>query len=259
MKLLIFAGTFEGRALCEYCSDAGVPAAACTATQYGADCLAGLPGITVYAGRQNAGEMLAFIKNGAFDTVVDATHPYANEVTDNIITACEAAGAEYVRLLREALSYDHFVTVPDTATAVAYLASVHGNVLVTTGSKELHVYCDLPHYKERLFVRVLPSGAIVNRCHELGFDEKHIIAMQGPFSHQLNMALLRQFDCQWLVTKNTGKTGGLDEKISAAEASGASVVMIDRPLHETGLSFKAVLQKLNITVPDDAEKARRAS
>lgn len=258
MKLLIFAGTFEGRALCERLAGAGVAATVCTATQYGADCLAHLPGITVYSGRLNAVEIMELIRNGGFDTVVDATHPYAREVTENITVACNAVGTEYVRLLREAGRYDDLVTVPDTAAAAAYLGGVSGNVLVTTGSKELHLYCNLPNYRERLFVRVLPSVAVVNRCHELGFDEKHIIAMQGPFSHELNVALLRQYNCQWLVTKNTGKTGGLDAKISAAEACGASVVMIDRPLQETGLSLEDVLRRLGVPVTNDAQNGREA-
>lgn len=247
MKLLVFAGTLEGRLLCERLNAAGVGATACTATAYGADCLKHLANITVYGQRLDADDMISFIGQHGFDTVVDATHPYARAVTENINAACGAAGATYIRLLREAGEYAGLITMPDIAAAVAYLAQTRDNVLVTTGSKELHQYCSLPDYQERLFVRVLPAVEVMARCHELGFDAKHIIAMQGPFSHELNVALLRQYECKWLVTKNTGGPGGLEAKISAAEAVGAGVVMIDRPVAETGLSLNEVLKVLGLS------------
>ncbi|MDL2329981.1 precorrin-6A reductase [Desulfosarcina sp. OttesenSCG-928-A07] len=246
MNLLIFAGTHEGRLLCEKLADAGLPAVACTATAYGAECLSHLTGIRVVAGRKNASEMTAFIQDGRFDTVVDATHPYAREATENISAACAATGVRYIRLSRAPGHFEHTMTVPNTQAAAAYLAGVEGKALVTTGSKELHVYCGIPNYQKRLYVRVLPATEGVARCHELGFDEKHIIALHGPFSHELNAALLRQFDCRFLVTKNTGKNGGLNEKISAAESLGVKVILINRPLKEEGLSLDEVMDQLAI-------------
>ena len=244
MKLLVFAGTVEARLLCERLSAMNIKAMVCTATTYGADCLKHLHGLTVYGARQNYNEMAAFIKQNAFSLVVDATHPYACEATENIRMACDDTNVRYIRLLRETGTYDNITTVADIKVAVNYLAKTFGNILVTTGSKELGCYCELPDYRTRLFVRVLPVPEVIAYCHELGFDAKHIIAMQGPFLYELNLALFRQFNCSWLVTKNTGKAGGLDAKILAARAAGTDIVLIDRPIQEEGLSLDEVLQTI---------------
>lgn len=73
-------------------------------------------------------------------------------------------------------------------------------------------------------------------CKGYGFEGKHLIGMQGPFSMELNAAMLRQFDCKYLVTKDTGKAGGFQEKIDAALSCGTVPVIIGRPLKEEGLS-----------------------
>ena len=72
----------------------------------------------------------------------------------------------------------------------------------------------------------------------LGFEGKNLIAMQGPFSKELNAAMLRQYDCRYLVTKDSGKAGGFEEKIQAATECGAIPVIIGRPVQEKGISVK---------------------
>ena len=62
--------------------------------------------------------------------------------------------------------------------------------------------------------------------------------MQGPFSKELNQAMLEQYQCKYLVTKDSGKAGGFLEKIQAAEALGRDGSDIGRPLAEEGLSLK---------------------
>ena len=75
-------------------------------------------------------------------------------------------------------------------------------------------------------------------CAELGFEGKHLIGMQGPFSRELNAAMLRQYDCKYLVTKDTGRAGGFQDKIDAALECDAVPVIIGRPLKEEGMSVK---------------------
>ena len=246
-KLLIFGGTFEGRTLCERLSAAGMPADVCTATAYGSERLTPLAHITVHSRRLDAGEMLHFIRKGGFVRVIDATHPYAREVTENIREACGIAEVEYIRLLREEKMYPTLRTVESVAAAVEFLAGQEGRVLVTTGSRNLAAYCRLPDWSKRLFIRVLPSPEVMAHCYDLGFTGDHIIAMQGPFSQELNAALLRQFDCAWLVTKNTGIAGGMEEKIAAAQETGAKVLIVDRPMKEAGLSLVEVLNLLGLS------------
>lgn len=246
-KLLIFGGTSEGRVLCEALSRQGREGVVCTATPYGGGMVDGLPGITVRSERLNSEKMEAFIQAGTFDRVVDATHPYAQEVTLNIRAACERAGVQYIRVLREKLADAAGIRLlPDIRAAVDYLNGTSGRVLLTTGSKELEPFCALHEYHNRLFARVLPDAEVIRHCNRLGFSGAQIIAMQGPFSHDLNLAMLRQLDCRYLVTKNTGSAGGLENKVSAALEAEVEIVMIARPLEENGQTLAEALELLGV-------------
>ena len=140
-KLCVFAGTTEGRELVELLAGQPVTVAACVATEYGEALLEDREGLSVHAGRLTEAEMEAFFQQERFDLVVDATHPYASEVTENIARACGAAGTEYLRLLRRSDKIpEDAVYVPDIAEAVAHLRQTQGNILLTTGSKELAKY-----------------------------------------------------------------------------------------------------------------------
>ncbi len=240
-KILVFAGTYEARVLCEQLDKKKINATCCVATEYGLDMLLKLNSLKVLCNRLTQDEMVEVIKKEDFDVVIDATHPYAAIATENIKNACEVTNRDYMRLLREEGSYDGVVLVADTLHAIEYLKNTKGNVLLTTGSKELFLYCKLPDFQQRLFARVLPNSEVLSSCEKLGFKGKNIIAMQGPFSKKLNTAMLEQFDCRYLVTKNTGDAGGLAAKISAANQTGTKVIMIGRPLQETGYSLKEVL------------------
>ena len=94
-----------------------------------------------------------------------------------------------------------------------------GNILIATGSKELHLYTAIEDYRERCFARVLSTGPSVAESVRLGFEGSHLIAMQGPFSTEMNLALLRQTEAAYFVTKETGRAGGFHEKLEAAVGS----------------------------------------
>ena len=126
--------------------------------------------------------------------------------------------------------------MPDTQAAIEFLEGTEGNILLTTGSKELGKYTALSDAGERIYARVLSLPSVMETCKGYGFEGKHLIGMQGPFSMELNAAMLRQFDCKYLVTKDTGKAGGFQEKIDAALSCGTVPVIIGRPLKEEGLS-----------------------
>ena len=232
MKLVIFSGTSEGHALCRFVSACGGNADVYVATDYGAAVMEPMRGITVHEGRLDADTMEAVLD--ADTLLVDATHPYAARVSDNLRAACAQTGAEYVRLLRPALDSEGVITVPDTAAAVRWLNVHPGRALLTTGSKELEAFTAVEGWRERLVARVLPSASVLEQCASLGFAGAQIVAMQGPFSHEMNAALLRQTGAGILVTKDTGKAGGFAEKLSAAREVGATVLVIARPRAEEG-------------------------
>ena len=112
--------------------------------------------------------------------------------------------------------------------------------------QDLATYSRKEALKDRLFVRVLPGLESLSLCEKNGICGKQIIAMQGPFSLEMNRALIRQFDIKYLVTKESGRTGGFLEKIKAAEAEGITACVIGNPEKQnSGDSFAQVCRKIS--------------
>ncbi len=246
--VIIFAGTTEGRTISEYLASCKVPVTACVATEYGETLLTENEYLKVHAGRMDQEEIAAFICEKGAELVIDATHPYAAVVSENVVAACEREQVDYVRLIRgsSAESVDQAVLVGSVDEAVEYLKKTEGNILATTGSKELFKYTQIPGFEKRVFARVLSTGEVAAACEKLGFVGKNLICMQGPFSEELNIAMLHQFDCKYLVTKETGKAGGFEEKLHAAKAAGATLVLVGRPPEQKGYSYDEVLEMMRI-------------
>lgn len=245
--VLIFAGTYEGRKLSEYLSKVGISVHACLATEYGGSLIPEWDNLTVTSKRLDADEMKEVICQNGNPLVIDATHPYAAIVTKNIKSACDDLNVEYIRMVRDSEKSEDYKCgfFPDIDEAVSFLKETKGNILVATGSKELKKYTSIEDYKKRVYARVLSTRESVEDCINIGFEGKNLICMQGPFSEELNYALLKQVDAKYLVTKESGSVGGFIEKLQAAKRAGAHLIVIGRPFEEEGLKFSQVLDKLN--------------
>lgn len=261
-EILIFGGTTEGREIAEFCSQHEIPAFVSVFSGYGADMMEtdewspDTDGTTVriLVGPMKREEIGQFLKEKEIRLVIDATHPYAKNVSDNIRSAVAETSAELVRVLRDAEKAGEsderdekyrrgniFVETPEEAAA--YLTGTEGNILLTTGSRALSVFAAIPGSSERLYARVLPSEEGIRTCQENGLRGRHIIAMQGPFTVEMNKALLNQTGAEYLVTKESGKNGGYREKLEAAAACGVQAVIIGRP-KETGIGLTQCLELL---------------
>lgn len=244
-KICIFAGTRDGRELAELLGARGLDVTACCATEYGEELLEGSGTLKVRAGRMDEEEMEAFFKEESFGLVIDATHPYAQIVTQNIRSASKAAETEYLRLLRaEGEVPVEAVYLEDTAAAVKYLAETEGQILLTTGSKELATYAAIPEFSERVWARVLPLKSSLEQAEAAGLPPARIIGMQGPFTEEMNEAMIRMTGAKYLVSKMSGKIGGFGEKMEAAKACGITAVVIGRPPEEEGLSFSEMTEEV---------------
>lgn len=247
--ILIFAGTTEGRRLAEAICEKNDPTAVtvCTATEYGKTCVnESVKGknLEVLAGRMDVREMADLMREKQSAIVIDATHPFARDVTKNIKAAAEEVGTGYLRLLREKSENGEDVILADSLEeAVLYLKGTKGKILITTGSKELEQYTTIPDYRERCYARVLSTEESVVKAIRLGFEGKHLLAMQGPFSKEMNLAVLRQTGASYFVTKESGTEGGYREKLEAANEAGATLVVVRRP-EETGYSQAEILSCL---------------
>lgn len=244
-KICIFGGTTEGRKLAEFLSGQPCDVMVCVATDYGQTLLPEGEHVSVSAKRLPVGEIVSLLTEHRFDLVIDATHPYAQSITKSIARACRETGTPRWRLLRGASGVSPEHTYMETVSdAAAFLSETEGNILLTTGSKELAGFSQLPGFSERVWARVLPLQSSLDACAQAGLPASHIFAMQGPFSEAMNAAMLRTIGAQYLVTKDGGAPGGFEEKESAAKSAGARLVVIGRPPEEEGLSLSKTISAL---------------
>lgn len=250
--ILIFSGTTEGNKIAERLRDAPVKMYISVATEYGKVCAGSYPNAEILTGRKNQKEIEHLIREKQISLVIDATHPYARIVTENVKAACEACDTEYLRCLREKdateeemlTDAEKVVIVENVKDAVHFLKDTEGKILITTGSKELQEYTEIPDYRNRCYARVLSTEQVVSESCALGFEGKHLIAMQGPFSKEMNVATLHQIEARYFVTKESGKAGGFPEKLDAAEEAGAILVVVGRP-QEEGMEIAEVMKYLD--------------
>ena len=236
--VLVFGGTVEGRTLVEWLDRHGVPVVACSATEYGGSLLPTDANVTSLVERLDAQGMAELMRSRDFCCVIDATHPYAAVVSQNVLSAAQECGLERMRIVREFGQVEGAIEVATVSEAAALVASCEGNVLLTTGSKDLKTFVEAaPDFAERVYPRILPVRESIDNALALGVPAGHIIAMQGPFSQALNEALIHELDIRMMVTKASGASGGFDDKVKAAHASGIQLVVIGRPVDEQGVTL----------------------
>ena len=238
MNILIFGGTTEGRLLAERLT-AHHAVTVSVATALGAEELRRLP-CEISVGRLDQAQMAALAER--FDLVIDATHPYAQEATKNISAASQAVSVPFRRVLRGESEAAACIRADNCAGAADYLMDRPGNILIATGSKELRAYGGLD--PERLYPRVLPTHEALSACEALHIPHRNILALQGPFSLEMNVAMLRQYAIRYLVTKDGGVPGGFPEKLEAAQTAGAELILVGRPADEFGVSMEQLLAEL---------------
>lgn len=249
-RILIFSGTTEGRELSDILSGAGISHGVCVVSEYGVSMGYDESFATVHRGAMDADDMSRFISGekgdgSAYNVVVDATHPFAHLAGENIRAAASSCNAMYLRLSRY-LGYDgQGVRIfEDAASCARALSDTRGNILLTTGSKDLGVFCEEDSLKERLYVRVIPRLESLRICEEHGVLSSHIVAMHGPFSKSMNEEIIRQYDIAVVVSKQSGREGGFYEKAEAAQNCGADFFVIGAPPDE-GEDMAGICEKLS--------------
>ena len=247
--IFVLAGTQDGRELAGYLLNRGERVLASVVSEYGERLLA------QYAAYVQQGELsindrpldeaglIECLATHSAVALVDASHPYAENASRNAMAACRALKLPYIRYERAAVPTDcRNIHPAKNYEDAARIASEHletGSVFLTTGSRNLKAFVQSPHLAgKRIVARVLPTAKVLEECAALGFSPRDIIAMQGPFSQELNEAMFRQYQADVIVTKNSGRIGGADTKLAAAKALELPVVLIQRP----GLDYPSVAQ-----------------
>lgn len=246
----IIGGTKDSRDFLEKIVKSTTDIIVTTATEYGGKLLENLP-VKTLCKKLTYSMMLDFVKENSINKIVDLSHPYAIEVSQNAIDVSKELEIEYFRFEREEISFlpQKYIEFDNIESLVKYLEGVEGNILVTLGSNNIPHFSKLKNL-ENFYFRILPKWDMVKKCEDVGVLPKNIIAMQGPFSKNMNKAMIEQYDIKYLVTKQAGDTGGEREKIEAADEMGIDVVFLTRPkveypscYNDIDKLFKRVIEK----------------
>lgn len=223
----LIGGTSNAIELTHRIADKGLPLLVTVTTGYG-ESLFRCEGVEVRMGALTPDDMEALICEKAVSLIVDASHPFAYVVSENAMAVARECGITYLRFERETNEVSaNAVYVDSYADACQYLMDKPGNVLLTTGSKNLTDFAPLG--VDRLYPRVLPVPAGLEACSKAGIAPSHILAAIGPFSTEFNVATIHQYQISYLVTKDSGNEGGFPEKLEAAEQACITAVVIRRP------------------------------
>ncbi len=230
-KVHVFGGTSDAVAICQMLQQQGILYSLSVATDTGEEMAAGLNG-SVYIGRMDVAKMKAFFDKRQPDLIIDATHPYACEVSLNVQQAVQDTRLPLIRYERatqiDSVENSLLIKVPDIETACVEVKKLGERVLLTTGSKDLAAYKKLLPEK-KLIARVLPTIEAIEQCMAQGLGIGQIIALKGPFTQQMNKAMYQFYEPNVVITKESGKEGGYIEKIMPCLELGIACVVLCRP------------------------------
>ncbi|TNJ41295.1 cobalt-precorrin-6A reductase [Phaeobacter sp. B1627] len=168
--------------------------------------------------------LVAYLRREAITHVVDATHPFAAQMSANAVAACEEAGVKLLGYERPewiARPGDRWIRVADMAAAVAALPEAGARVFLAIGKQHLSAFSTRPgnHYLLRLVDAPVAPLPLADSC---------VVVARGPFDAAGDEELMRSHAITHVVAKNAGGSGA-QAKLVAARALGLPVVMMDRP------------------------------
>ena len=233
--ILVIAGTADSRAFIEEKLKEGNTILASVATDLGREMLNPYP-LDVHVGRLDLEGFSNLIREKQVKKVADASHPFAEIVSRTVREACRITGIPYQRVERTVIDYDYdrIHVVPDVREAVSCLNDMEGPVLLTTGvNTAAQYYAGVSEASERLYIRVLDTPASYEGCRNAGFPDEHVFGEMPPYSVEDNLRLIKKTGARVMVSKDSGKTGGVDIKVEACKASGIPMILIQTPGQQT--------------------------
>lgn len=234
-RLWLIGGTQESAHLAAAIAHAALPCTISVTTESARALYPTAPDLRVWVGRLTAGSLGEFLRLEQIVAVLDASHPYAVEISQIAIAAAHERQIPYLRYERPAIDtqqnappviqLDSF----DTLLTGDYLHS--SRVLLTVGYRPLQLFRPRQD-RATLFARILPSAIALEAASKAGFTPDRIICLRPPVSADLERALWRQWEISLVVTKASGTAGGEDVKRTVAAELGIPLIVINRPAVE---------------------------
>ncbi len=224
----VIGGTKDSRNFLEKYVDYEKNIIVSTATEYGGKLLENLD-VKISSEKMDKTAMLDFVKKNKIKKIIDTSHPYAFEVSKNAMEVAEESDIIYYRFERETVDllpkkYSKFETMEEL---LKYVESLNGNILVTLGSNNVPLFKNIKNLAN-IYFRILPKWDMVKRCEDNNILPKNIIAMQGPFTEAMNIAMIEQLNIKYLITKKAGDTGGEREKVFACDKTDVEIIYLEK-------------------------------
>ncbi|MBD3897588.1 cobalt-precorrin-6A reductase [Halomonas sp. ML-15] len=254
MKVLILGGTTEASALASALGERGIPALFSYAGRVATPKPQPLP--TRVGGFGGVTGLAAFLGEERITHLVDATHPFAEQMSRHAVAAAQQTGIRCQALTRPPWlpeAGDRWQQVASVEAAVAALAGPAERILLAIGRQQLAAFASQPQHHYLLRLVDAPEVAPPLPRHRVILD-------RGPFTLDGDLALLQEHGIQRLVCKNAGGAGAI-AKLTAARQLGLPVVMIERPAlpqRQEAHTVEEVLAWLtHDSAPDSAPRAER--
>lgn len=234
-RLWLIGGTQESTHLAVALADANFPCTVTVTTEAARMLYPPLPTLQVWVGRLCSTQIDSFLQEQGIVAILDASHPYAVEISKLAIAEAIKLQIPYLRYERPSSELPHLASSRSPAIELDCLdALLAGNylqgqrVLLTLGYRSLPLFLSWQD-KCTLFARLLPSITALEAAYSAGFTPNRIIALRPPISADLEKALWRHWQISLVVTKASGSAGGEDVKRLVAAELGVPLVVITRP------------------------------
>lgn len=253
----LILGTSEGRKILSLLNNCTEDILISTATEYGGEILKDYKYSYLNTNPLDLQGLVELFTEKNVNLLVDASHPYALEISKNAMKACKTFGIEYVRYERPSCvdkfkNEEKIIELKNYEELYDRLRNINGNILNTTGSRNLDKILSMK-LKNRIIHRVLPSVKVMQECINKGLDAGDIIAIKGPVSYDLNCAFIKEYKAQAIILKDSGIQGGTEEKLRAcvdndiyAFIIGRQIIKYDNVFNDTESLVSYVLHKMKL-------------
>lgn len=245
-------GTGEGKEILSYINNYTDEIVVSTATQYGYEIYKDFKSKYFNYKPLNEEQFEELVKEFGIKVFVDASHPYATEVSKTAINVCGKMNIDYIRYERksyftELKGDENIIFIDKYEDLEKVLDSIEGNVLNTTGSNNA-LKVELLNIKNRIIHRVLPSPKVISKLLDNGISINNIIAIKGPFGIDINNGIIKEYKIKAMLTKDSGEEGGMKEKIESALLNDVKVIVIKRPKFKYGKEFNNIKEMLEFII-----------
>lgn len=229
----MLSGTREGREISSLLAAKGYEVQSITAVEHSSRIIVHNDSTEIVEEHPVKGGLEKVFNKRSVRVIVDAAHSFPEGISELAKELCQKNGITYIRFVREEVDLPEnplLFPVYSWEEAVQKAAELGHTVFLTTGSYNLELFLKHPDMTgKRVVIRVLPDHRVIEKVQTLGIPPKDIVAMQGPFSKEMNKSTFKMYNASVVVTKDSGRAGGTDSKILAALNLKIPVVIIKRP------------------------------